>query len=124
MCGELFGVRFPLPDVCFAMKPASLMRVCTKLLPEQVRVIPPYRACCQSPRRSTIVSWHSSGCAVPTARPLVVPSGGADIDFFLLLFGSRVMPVLDSRPTLEAPDDDPYLWLEEIESARVLDWVE
>src|SRR5262249_48672728 len=34
------------------------------------------------------------------------------------------MLVLDSRPTLEAPDDDPYLWLEEIESARVLDWVE
>jgi hypothetical protein len=30
------------------------------------------------------------------------------------------MAVLDSRPTLEAPDD-PYLWLEEIESARVLD---
>lgn len=34
------------------------------------------------------------------------------------------MPVADPRPTLEAPDDDPYLWLEEIESARVLDWVE
>src|SRR5262252_7246801 len=34
------------------------------------------------------------------------------------------MLVLDSRPTLEAPDDDPYLWLEEIESARALNWVE
>lgn len=34
------------------------------------------------------------------------------------------MPVLDPRPTLEAPDDDPYLWPEEIEGARVLDWVE
>jgi prolyl oligopeptidase len=34
------------------------------------------------------------------------------------------MPVLDPRPTLEAPDDDPHLWLEEIESARVLEWVE
>ena len=34
------------------------------------------------------------------------------------------MSVPDPRPTLEAPDDDPYLWLEEIESARVLDWVE
>jgi prolyl oligopeptidase len=32
--------------------------------------------------------------------------------------------MIDSRPTLEAPDDDPYLWLEEIESARVLRWVE
>jgi prolyl oligopeptidase len=34
------------------------------------------------------------------------------------------MPGIDARPTLEAPDDDPYLWLEDIESPRVLDWVE
>ena len=34
------------------------------------------------------------------------------------------MSVPDPRPTLEAPDDDPYLWLEDIESARVLNWVE
>src|SRR5262249_21090701 len=34
------------------------------------------------------------------------------------------MPKLDPRPTLETPDDDPYLWLEEIESARALNWVE
>jgi len=33
------------------------------------------------------------------------------------------MPVFDSRPTLEAPDDDPYLWLEEIEGPRALDFV-
>jgi prolyl oligopeptidase len=30
----------------------------------------------------------------------------------------------DLRPTLEAPDDDPYLWLEEIEGARALAWVQ
>src|SRR5580692_872030 len=30
----------------------------------------------------------------------------------------------DPRPTLEAPDDDPYLWLEEIEGTRALGWVE
>jgi prolyl oligopeptidase len=35
-----------------------------------------------------------------------------------------LMSSLDPRPTLEAPDDDPYLWLEAIESAPVLDWVE
>src|SRR5215472_8862782 len=35
-----------------------------------------------------------------------------------------LMSALDPRPTHEAPDDDPYLWLEEIENARVLDWVE
>jgi len=34
------------------------------------------------------------------------------------------MPVLDPRPTIEAPDDDPYLWLEEIEGARAIAWVE
>ena len=34
------------------------------------------------------------------------------------------MPGIDARPTLEAPDDDPYLWLEDVESPRVLDWVE
>lgn len=33
------------------------------------------------------------------------------------------MPV-DNRPTLSAPDDDPWLWLEEVEGARVLDFVE
>lgn len=30
----------------------------------------------------------------------------------------------DSRPTIDAPDDDPFLWLEEIEGAEALAWVE
>jgi prolyl oligopeptidase len=30
----------------------------------------------------------------------------------------------DNRPTLEAPDDDPYLWLEGVESPQALDWVD
>ena len=34
------------------------------------------------------------------------------------------MPNPDLRPTLEAPDDDPYLWLEEIDSEPALAWVE
>jgi prolyl oligopeptidase len=33
------------------------------------------------------------------------------------------MPV-DARPTIAAPDDDPYLWLEDVEGARALAWVE
>ncbi len=33
------------------------------------------------------------------------------------------MPV-DARPTIAAPDDDPYLWLEEIDGTRALAWVE
>ncbi len=31
---------------------------------------------------------------------------------------------IDDRPTISAPDDDPYLWLEEIEGARALAFVE
>jgi prolyl oligopeptidase len=30
---------------------------------------------------------------------------------------------LDSRPSLAAPDDDPWLWLEEVEGERALAWV-
>ena len=33
------------------------------------------------------------------------------------------MPV-DARPTIAAPDDDPYLWLEEIDGERALSWVD
>src|SRR5271170_6486185 len=32
--------------------------------------------------------------------------------------------MIDPRPTIEAPDDDPYLWLEEINGERALAWVE
>ncbi|NKC29442.1 prolyl oligopeptidase family serine peptidase [Falsiroseomonas selenitidurans] len=30
---------------------------------------------------------------------------------------------MDMRPTLDAPDDDPYLWLEAVEDPRALEWV-
>lgn len=30
----------------------------------------------------------------------------------------------DSRPTVAAPDDDPHLWLEDVEGERALAWVE
>src|SRR5271169_2172305 len=33
-------------------------------------------------------------------------------------------PMIDLRPTVEAPDDDPYLWLEEIDGERALAWVD
>src|SRR5476651_2094416 len=35
----------------------------------------------------------------------------------------KTMPI-DDRPTIAAPDDDPYLWLEEVEGARALDFAE
>jgi prolyl oligopeptidase len=31
---------------------------------------------------------------------------------------------LDNRPTIAAPDDDPYLWLEEIDGTRAIEFVE
>ena len=34
------------------------------------------------------------------------------------------MATPDLRPTLAASEDDPYLWLEEIDGARALAWVE
>ena len=30
---------------------------------------------------------------------------------------------IDPRPTLQAPDDDPHLWLEEVEGERALRYV-
>ncbi|MER9477037.1 prolyl oligopeptidase family serine peptidase [Mesorhizobium sp. M0520] len=32
------------------------------------------------------------------------------------------MTAFDLRPTLNAPDHDPYLWLEDVEGERALDW--
>ena len=34
------------------------------------------------------------------------------------------MATPNPRPTVETPDDDPYLWLEEIDGERALAWVE
>ena len=34
------------------------------------------------------------------------------------------MPNLDPRPTLAQPDDDPYLWLEEVDGARATGWAD
>ncbi|MBI3513826.1 MAG: S9 family peptidase [Proteobacteria bacterium] len=34
------------------------------------------------------------------------------------------MNAIDPRPTLDAPDDDPYLWLEDVDGTAALAWVE
>lgn len=34
------------------------------------------------------------------------------------------MPLIDPRPTVDAPDDDPYIWLEDIDGEASLAWVE
>jgi prolyl oligopeptidase len=33
------------------------------------------------------------------------------------------MTEIDARPTIDRPDDDPYLWLEDVEGERALEWV-
>ena len=33
------------------------------------------------------------------------------------------MAASDARPTLSEPDDDPYIWLEEVEGEAALAWV-
>jgi prolyl oligopeptidase len=35
----------------------------------------------------------------------------------------RAGAMIDPRPTTEQPDDDPWLWLEEIDGSRALEWV-
>ncbi len=31
---------------------------------------------------------------------------------------------MDPRPTIDAPDDDPWLWLEEVEGERATAWAD
>ena len=56
------------------------------------------------------------GQAVRIARAIRSGSG-------FVATANREPSRMDDRPTLAAPDDDPYLWLEEIEGARALDFV-
>jgi prolyl oligopeptidase len=50
----------------------------------------------------------------------IYPSGKSDAPFCT----EPIVMTVDARPTISAPDDDPYLWLEEVESERALAWVE
>src|SRR5439155_5125593 len=52
-------------------------------------------------------------------RPIMPYRGTSDRHFP----GVQAMPI-DDRPTIAAPDDDPYLWLEEVEGQRALDFVD
>src|SRR5262245_20672888 len=62
-------------------------------------------------RRSFLAgSLAAAAAGLPSPRLLAQEAKGA-------------MPI-DARPTLAAPDDDPYLWLEEIDGSRALEWVE
>src|SRR4029450_152518 len=62
-----------------------------------------------------------AGCACSSSRPwarLHGPESSPEI--------ARVSldAKFDTRPTVDQPDDDPYLWLEDLEGRRALAWVE
>jgi prolyl oligopeptidase len=62
----------------------------------------------------TGVVGAAAGAAVPS-HPVLAQGGDEP--------GAAALRI-DSRPTVAAPDDDPYLWLEEIDGERALAWVE
>jgi len=59
---------------------------------------------------------------------LAITAGAGALSYPLLAQGpgkgSNPRMTVDPRPTIAAPDDDPYLWLEEVDSERALAWVE
>jgi prolyl oligopeptidase len=67
-------------------------------------------------RRSFLAGAIAAGAGAGASSPAALAQGAEK-------GGAPGMPV-DPRPTIAAPDDDPYLWLEEIDGARALAWVE
>jgi prolyl oligopeptidase len=67
--------------------------------------------------RRTFLAGAIAATAGAAASPHPVLAQGAGE-------GSVALARVDPRPTLAAPDDDPYLWLEEIEGERALTWVD
>src|SRR6185436_18597594 len=70
-------------------------------------------------RYATCAHWTARG-QQPTsrlARPCSLEVQATGIS------GVQAMPI-DDRPTIAAPDDDPHLWLEEIEGERALGFVD
>jgi prolyl oligopeptidase len=66
-------------------------------------------------RRQFLAGALATAASAPTSHALLAQ--GAD--------HPGATPVgVDPRPTVAAPDDDPYLWLEEIDGVRALAWVE
>jgi prolyl oligopeptidase len=62
----------------------------------------------------------------PCCRGILAFGLGRDegADWITHFFAREAVVTPDPRPTLAAPDDDPYLWLEEVGGERALAWVE
>src|SRR5204863_18185 len=69
--------------------------------------------------RSARIGQHT-GNSLHRGSPRSCPYCGTSDRHFP---GVQAMPI-DDRPTIAAPDDDPYLWLEDIEGERALDFVD
>src|ERR1700680_2271058 len=61
------------------------------------------------------IGQETPGCVIHAVAGMIIRAG--------YLLGVQNMHV-DDRPTIAAPDDDPYLWLEDVEGERALDFVE
>src|SRR5215813_7116009 len=72
--------------------------------------------------RPPINSWRRAQAmhATHVDRPLMTALSGIGGG----MFETAEFFAVDDRPTLAAPDDDPYLWLEDVEGERALDFVE
>src|SRR2546429_7476630 len=55
---------------------------------------------------------------------IVVRSNVSTIPKTMSVANRVLTPMIDPRPIVEAPDDDPYLWLEEIDGKGALAWVD
>src|SRR5215470_11195109 len=63
-------------------------------------------------RRTDRTAIHRRERLAASTLRVVIRLGGTDIDVFSPQIRESAMPIPDPRPTLQAPDDDPYLWLE------------
>jgi prolyl oligopeptidase len=61
------------------------------------------------------IGQETPGCVIHAVAGMIIRAG--------YLLGVQNMHV-DDRPTIAAPDDDPYLWLEDVEGERPLDFVD
>ena len=71
------------------------------------------------PAAAKIAVLHAPGTAVSRGS---LPAAGKPTG---LQRGTPISPAMtEHRPTLAAPDDDPYLWLEEVDGERATAWVD
>jgi prolyl oligopeptidase len=76
-----------------------------------------------APHSATMAGYALVVAPIQTHVERQSNADGNDLSNRSKTVGDAAVPVPDSRPTLAAPDDDPHLWLEDIEGPRALDWV-